>query len=309
MPAYKAAYLKDAVDSILNQTYKNFQLIVSDDCSPEDLKSIITQFNDNRISYRCNENNIGGTNLVAHWNLLLGLAQSEYVILAPDDDVYAPTFLEEIDRLTYKYPNVNIFKSRMQKVDAAMNLIMHDRLYEEYITQLDNLYLHAMPDYMSGIGNYVFKTEALMSIGGFIDYPLAWWSDVMTTVILSENGLVTTQDILFTMRMSGISITTRKASMDELRKKAEATMRCIEDVEKLIAGSSYLSVYDQQRIALLRDYFTQWLTDDLLVSAPAYSYKEMKFLIKKYPQVFSSKINKLLFAREWANRLFNRSGK
>ena len=141
MPAYKAAYIKEAIENILDQTYKDFQLIVYDDCSPEDLKTIVTQFNDKRVLYRCNEQNMGGKNLVAHWNLLLEIAKSDYVILAPDDDLYAPTFLEEINKLVIKYPDVNVLKSRVKKIDADGDLLMKDRVYEEFISQLDCLFV------------------------------------------------------------------------------------------------------------------------------------------------------------------------
>ena len=54
MPAYKAAFFREAIQSILNQTYKDFQLIISDDCSPEALKAIVDDFDDERIVYRRN---------------------------------------------------------------------------------------------------------------------------------------------------------------------------------------------------------------------------------------------------------------
>ena len=60
LPAYKAKYLKEALDSLLDQTYKDFKIIVSDDNSPEDIRGIVDSFDDVRIEYRKNKNNIGG---------------------------------------------------------------------------------------------------------------------------------------------------------------------------------------------------------------------------------------------------------
>ena len=51
LPAYKAKYLKDAIDSILSQTYSQFELIIVNDASPEDLDSIIYSCQDDRIKY------------------------------------------------------------------------------------------------------------------------------------------------------------------------------------------------------------------------------------------------------------------
>lgn len=295
MPAYKATYLKEAIDSILSQTYRDFRLIISDDCSPENLKAVVEQYDDERITFRRNEKNIGGRSLVEHWNLLQSVADSEYVILAPDDDLYAPAFLEQIDQLTSRYPEVNVLKSRSQKIDETGEVIAMDRIYEERITQMENLFHQALPDHMSGIGNYVFKTSALKAIGGFVDYPLAWWSDVMTNVLLSDKGMAITRDILFTMRMSGISITTRKSTLSEAKRKAAATMKCYDDIERLIASHQPLSKWQQEMMSRVRLYFTQWLTDDLLSSARAYNIKEAKDIVGKYPSVFANKMNKVVF--------------
>lgn len=65
LPAYKIEFFQEALKSILNQTYKDFQLIIQDDCSPYDLKSIVDLYkSDKRIYYYRNEENIGGKNRV-----------------------------------------------------------------------------------------------------------------------------------------------------------------------------------------------------------------------------------------------------
>ena len=115
LPAYKGKYLEEALRSILSQTYSDFKVIVSDDCSPENLQDIVEKFqDDNRVVYRRNQENIGGKSLVAHWNLLLDLCDTEYCILASDDDVYSPEFLSEIDALTIQYASVDLFHARVQ---------------------------------------------------------------------------------------------------------------------------------------------------------------------------------------------------
>lgn len=301
MPAYKVAYLKDAIDSILSQSYPNFRLVVSDDCSPENLFSVINLYDDERITYYRNEQNIGGRSLIEHWNLMLSYADSDYVILAPDDDIYNPLFLEEIDKLVKTYPTVNVLKARVQKIDENGDVIQRDRIYEEYVSQIENLFHQALPDHMSGIGNYVFKTSALKAMGGFVDYPLAWWSDVMTNLRLSEKGMAITKDILFTMRMSGISITTRKGNLGEIRRKAEATMFCYDDIQSIIASHQPMNKLETEMMHRVHLYFNQWLIDDLLSSAPSYSINEAKAIVNRYHFIFENKINKLLF---WKSVIF-----
>ena len=219
LPAYKAKYLREAIQSIVNQTYSDWQLIISDDCSPEDIHSIAKEFQDNKISYRRNEQNIGGRNLVDHWNLLLSLCRTEYCVLASDDDVYEPTFLEEIDLLTKKYPLVDLFHARAQCINAEGNVFKEDALYKEYVTQLDYLEQLDYYNHIECVANYVYRTQALKDIGGFVNLPLAWGSDTATCNIMSKNGVVNTKEVLFSFRMSGMNISSQLISNKTITQK------------------------------------------------------------------------------------------
>jgi len=100
LPAYKASFLEETLYSIQNQTFCNFQVIVSDDCSLENIFQVYENFiDDERFVYRRNEVNLGKKDLISHWNLLVDMCDTEYFIMASDDDVYHPHFLEEIDKL------------------------------------------------------------------------------------------------------------------------------------------------------------------------------------------------------------------
>lgn len=63
IPAYKQKYLYEAIESCLAQTYEDFELIIVDDASPEDLKSVVDQFDDKRIRFYRNEKNCGALNV------------------------------------------------------------------------------------------------------------------------------------------------------------------------------------------------------------------------------------------------------
>ena len=51
IPAYKKKFLKECIDSILSQTYQNFEIVIVNDNSPEDLDSVIYLYNHNKIRY------------------------------------------------------------------------------------------------------------------------------------------------------------------------------------------------------------------------------------------------------------------
>ncbi len=206
LPAYKAEYLEDAISSLLAQTYREFKIIVSDDNSPEDIKSIVDTFDDNRIEYRKNEKNVGGLRLVEHWNLLLNLCDTEYLIVASDDDVYSAIFLENIDRLTKKYPQVNVLRARVQRINNNGEVTSQEDIFEEYQGRIEALHSMFCGNYIGCVGNYVFRTDALKQAGGFADLPYAWFSDMQTVISMQAKGQVNTNQILFSFRLSDINI-------------------------------------------------------------------------------------------------------
>ena len=211
IPAYKGKYFSKALGSILSQTYSGFNVIVSDDCSPDDLKSIVDKFSDSRVTYRRNSQNIGAEHLVEHWNLLLGLTDAEYIILASDDDVYAPDFLEKMDSLQQKYPDISVVRPHISYIDANDNITWEESvLCDEVINDREFLSLEIQGKFVSGLPQFVFNRKSLLRIGGFVDYPLAWYSDDATVSLLSQSGMAVCAENLFFFRLSGDSISTKR---------------------------------------------------------------------------------------------------
>ena len=131
LPAFKGKYLRESIGSILAQDYTDFELIVVDDCSPDSIREIVESYDDKRVSYYRNEQNIGGKDLVAQWNHCLEYAKGNYVILATDDDLYEPNFLSTFVPLIEKYPDVNLFRARILQVDSRNEIKYIDSCYKE----------------------------------------------------------------------------------------------------------------------------------------------------------------------------------
>lgn len=209
LPAYKPDFFEEALRSIKKQTYSDFKVLVSDDCSPHDLKSIFDKVcgDDERFAYRRNEENMGSKSLVSHWNLLVNMCDTEYLILASDDDVYEPTFLEEVDKLARKYPEVDLIRARVKKIEDD-KILEEDSLREELEQQFIFLLNTYKLKQIQCIANYMFKTKSLKDIGGFVSLPLAWGSDEATIVSLSKQGIAITGNVLFSFRWSGENLST-----------------------------------------------------------------------------------------------------
>jgi glycosyltransferase involved in cell wall biosynthesis len=201
MPVWKGKYLREAIQSILNQTYHDFELVIVDDCSPEPIQSIVESMSTKNIHcrYYRNSENIGGHDLIAQWNHCLEYAQGEYIILATDDDFYEPLFLSTFNQLTYKYPQVDLFRSRLLQVNADNQILNIDSCYKEYLSQEEFTY-HMLHDMKGGIPQYIFKRKTLQAHGGFVNFPKAWASDDATAIMMAEHGCVNSQEHLVRFR-------------------------------------------------------------------------------------------------------------
>jgi glycosyltransferase involved in cell wall biosynthesis len=95
MPVFKAEkFLKETMDSVLNQSLENFEFLIIDDCSPDNSYEILTGYKDKRIRCYRNEINLG---YVKTLNILINLSNTKYLARQDNDDVSHP------DRLMKQY--------------------------------------------------------------------------------------------------------------------------------------------------------------------------------------------------------------
>jgi glycosyltransferase involved in cell wall biosynthesis len=92
IPAYNLPeYLRQAIRSCLAQTAYDFEIVVSDDCSAEDLGLVAKSFGDSRIKYYRNAGRLGATK---NFQRSAYLSRGEYVVNLNSDDLLLPTYLE-----------------------------------------------------------------------------------------------------------------------------------------------------------------------------------------------------------------------
>lgn len=223
MPAYKTAFLKEAIESILNQSYPYFELIIVNDDSTEDVWGVVNSFEDDRIRYYKNAQNIGGKDLVAQWNHSISYASGEYLILASDDDLYAHDFLEVFVPLIESNPKSKVFRPRVRHIDWKGMINYVESPLPARTCPLEYLYYWIKGHIGSGIPFYIFRRDDLISQGGFKSFPLAWHSDDATVLSLADPYMVTTDKVLFSFRMSGKNISSCKNTSCMMKSKISAT--------------------------------------------------------------------------------------
>ena len=229
MPAYKAEWLAQAVDSILAQTYPAIELIVVNDCSPHNLDSVMAQYTDPRVRYYRNEQNIGGKHLTRQWEHCLGFVRGEYLVMAADDDLYAPTFAEECMKLAMQHPSVDLIRTRVEEIHEVGALVGLESFYTKgLISQLEYIYAYRSGEVFICMGNFAFKTSVLRE-KGFVDFPRALGSDIATTIEMAANGVACVDQPLFAFRHSTIHLS---GSMAQLEPKMGAITLFYEWMER-----------------------------------------------------------------------------
>ncbi len=113
MPVYKTneAYLQEAIESVLNQTYIDFEFLILDDCPEDSREAVVKSYDDPRIKYFKNEYNLG---ITPSRNKLIDLAHGEYLAVFDHDDICMPTRLEKQVAFLDAHPFYGVVSSNVE---------------------------------------------------------------------------------------------------------------------------------------------------------------------------------------------------
>ena len=147
MPTYNSIrFIRESIESILNQTFVDFELIIIDDGSTDGSSEIIADYKkyDNRIYVCTNPKNLG---IVASLNRGLSCARGQYIARMDSDDISYPTrFQKQIDFLD-KYSDVGILGGAVQYIDSdgktlGMNAYPTDDMAIRWTCLFSNPFAH-----------------------------------------------------------------------------------------------------------------------------------------------------------------------
>ena len=124
LPVYNGEnYLAEAIESILNQTFTDFELIICDNASTDATENICQKYasQDARVQYYKNEKNLGAS---GNYTRVFELASGEYFKWAAHDDVCLPKFLERCVQILDEDPTVSLAHTQAASIDENSQVIM-----------------------------------------------------------------------------------------------------------------------------------------------------------------------------------------
>ena len=287
IPTYNRAnsYLRCALQSAVGQTYRNIEIIVSDNCSPDNTESLVKEFNDPRIRYYRQKENIGPLN---NRNFCLEQARGEYFVMLLDDDVIDDDFVSIcMDALKCHHGEPGVILTGSRVIDAEGNMLSASPNRVGGCSMVDFIlgwFDRKVPLYLCSM---MFNTKRLKQLGGLDSRANTGYDDVVACVQLAAKyGRVDIPDIKASFRRHGSNIGAAvhySAWCEDSLYLLDIMCTVVPEHAAVIRGKgmAYFSFRNYNRVAgvtPLSDRFHAYLT---IYRTFDYCYSPLKFMYMK----------------------------
>ena len=173
VPVYNGSeYIAESINSVLDQTYEDFHLVVCDNCSTDNTEEIVRSFRDPRLKYVRNAENLG---LVGNANRCLELADGEYICIWHHDDMMLRDNLERKVHLLDEHPKVGFVHSNLIRIDdkgvvvapEIWNADSRRDYIEDGLTVFRRFLFHLSGGSSIFIGAVLARRKCYEKVGGF----------------------------------------------------------------------------------------------------------------------------------------------
>jgi glycosyltransferase involved in cell wall biosynthesis len=259
IPAFKAKYLAQSLQSLADQSDKDFTVYVGDDASPDDIVSICAKFADKlNIKYARFDSNLGAVTLMKHWERCIDLSADEpWIWIFSDDDIadkhHVTAFRNALISTEEKY---DIYRFDTQVIDDN-NLVTFAEHPSPCIESFVDICVNTMiADKGNNLTNTIFRRSKYHDIGGLVCFPYGQSADWANIFLLSQpNNIYTIPHIRFSWRSSPIGISQKAA-----KNREKTVIGFFEFIEWLhntilptiVLNRDYYRIYDASFKCLIR---------------------------------------------------------
>jgi glycosyltransferase involved in cell wall biosynthesis len=262
MPAFNSdAYVGRAIESILNQTHEDLELIIGDDCSTDSTWEIINDYarRDPRIKIFRNEENAGSATTI---NRAVGMAEAPVIAAMDSDDISVPHRLARQLALLGEQPEIAVVGSYVSHINEDEEVLSLSKTGPASIEEFESLRRRGEPTMVFG-GTAMLSKQSFDAVGGF-DSSLRAAADIEFCDRISEIGpVVAVQEPLVLYRVyatSNVMLRFREGRRThrwlEARRRARSEGRPLPTRDDYVSRESALPPW--KRLNIWRDDFAQY---------------------------------------------------
>ncbi|MFE3871892.1 glycosyltransferase family 2 protein [Flavobacterium sp. ZS1P70] len=222
IPYYKITFFDKTIQSLANQTNKNFKVFIGDDNSQNNPSELLEKYKGKfQFQYTKFDENFGSNDLVQQWNRCIELDNSEnkWLMILGDDDVLDKNVVEEFHNQRNKFEDsINVVRFSTIKINQKGDFISD--IYYNPITENSADFLFR--ETRSSLSEYVFRKDDLIKTT-IKKFPLAWYSDVLAVLEVSDfKEIYSINEAVVKIRISDESIS---GNSDNMSKKIKASFQ------------------------------------------------------------------------------------
>lgn len=217
IPAYKPDFFIQVMECLSSQTCKDFTIYIGDDNSPADFHGMIAPYcSQLDIRYRKFEENLGGKDLVGHWERCIRMSDEKWILLFSDDDLMPSDAIERCYRAIEQYPDREFFRFKLDVVDADGNCTQKAADWSsEFMSSAEYLCEYMNMKRNSAVCEHFFSRD-IFEAYGMVHFPMAWCADIaLWSTYAEKNGLVNLDGAAFKWRnVEGVNISSSSVHND-----------------------------------------------------------------------------------------------
>ncbi len=192
-------YIKQCVQSILTQTYSDFNLHILENCSNDGTAEWLNTLEDEHIIIIPSKKSLS---IEENWARILSINKNEFITIIGHDDLLDKDYLQTINELINQHPDAGLYQTHFRFIDANGNVIKHCKPMDEKQTAVE--FLHALfIDSIDTMGTgYMMRSKDYNLIGGILPYPNLLFADhVLWIRMASLNYKATSEKEKFSYRL------------------------------------------------------------------------------------------------------------
>lgn len=190
IPYFKLEFFEETLLSLVNQTNKQFKVYIGNDASPQDCSDLIKKYKQQiDLVYHSFESNLGSISLIQQWERCIELSKNEkWLMLLGDDDILGNNVVEEFyNFIESNDKEIDLIRFNLNVIDENGELKSEPfdhEVHEASEKLLDQIF--SMKETITA-SEFIFSRDVYDQNNGFVEFPLAWFSDYATWLVFSKN--------------------------------------------------------------------------------------------------------------------------